>query len=85
MYHDIDESGKLICKEDKKSCVLCSQEHSAAYANCPAKIDKLKEIKNKINKNFYANKLINNNNKTWIMDHSPIETRIRPLIIICLA
>ena len=60
--HDIDESGKLICKEDKKSCVLCSQEHSAAYANCPVKIDKLKEIKNKINKNSYANKLINNNN-----------------------
>lgn len=56
--HTTDNDNKLICTSDKKYCVLCHQEHSSAYANCPTKKNRITEIKSRmLNTNSYSAKV----------------------------
>ena len=55
--HTLDENGRPICEELTKFCILCKQDHSSAYAKCPTKIERINQIKSRLNNRSYASAL----------------------------
>jgi hypothetical protein len=66
--HTTDVNNKKICKSEI-FCTLCKQNHSAAYANCSVKKDRLNVLRDKLNnRNSYAAAVSNNNNRQRVQN-----------------